>query len=252
MDVTVLTIGSLAWVSLAALVCALCASASRGDRALAPATDHEVAARRAGNGLLGELGRHDRFTRTHSLRVARLAHAVGRRLGLEPSALEALTQAAILHDVGKLRVPDSILRKPGPLDAAEWAVVSQHPEWGVELLEHVLDHGHAVAAVLSHHERFDGRGYPEGLEGSHIPLMARIVGACDAYDAMTSARSYQRARTRAEALAELSRCSGSQFDPHVVEVLAEAVRAGADLVAAPPRRTRFRSRAHGRAAALRL
>ena len=245
-----LTIGSLAWVSLAALVCALCASASRGDRALAPAADEEVAARRAGNGLLGELARHDRFTRAHSLRVARLADAVGRRMGLEASALEALTRAAALHDVGKLRVPDAILRKPGPLDAAEWALVAQHPRWGAELLEDVLDHGHAVAAVLSHHERFDGRGYPEGLEGSHIPLMARIVGACDAYDAMTSTRSYQRARSRAEALAELSRCSGSQFDPHVVEVLEEAVRAGADLAPSPPRRTRFRSRATARAAAL--
>ena len=248
MDVTVLTIGSLAWVSLSAFVCALCVSASRGDRAMAPATDEEVAARRAGNGLLGELARHDRFTRMHSLRVARLAHAVGRRLGLEPSALEALAQAAVLHDVGKLRVPETILRKPGPLDADEWALVARHPEWGVDLLEDVLDHGHAVAAVQSHHERFDGRGYPEGLEGSHIPLMARIVGACDAYDAMTSARSYQPARTRAEALAELSRCSGSQFDPHVVEVLEEAVRAGADLVPAAPRRTRFRSRAHVRTA----
>lgn len=236
--------------ALMILVYALRLSAARGDRpepAPGPADGSALAARararRAQRRLLRDLTRHDRFTGRHSERVSQLARAVGRRLALGPQALDALERAAALHDLGKLHVPDAILRKSGPLEPAEWAVVARHPAWGAAMLSEVLE-PEALAAVRSHHERFDGGGYPDGLAGPQIPLMARIIGACDAYDAMISARSYQPTRTSAAALGELARCSGTQFDPAIVEALDSAVRAGADLVPQTARAARGRSTRH--------
>ncbi|MDP9384193.1 MAG: HD domain-containing protein [Actinomycetota bacterium] len=249
---TALGIGLLVWMGLTVLVWGLCSSAARGDRAQAAVRLQErsgIAAeartRLVERRLLHELGRHDGFTGRHSERVARLAGSVGRRLGLPPDALRALVRAAALHDVGKLRVPDVILGKPGRLDAAEWAIIARHPDWGAAMLCELLERGEGLDAVRSHHERFDGGGYPDGLAGSAIPLMGRIVGACDAYDAMTSTRPYQPSRTRAAALAELARCSGTQFDPAVVAALEAAVRAGADLAPGPAARSRSRFRRSG-------
>ncbi len=249
---TAVVIGLVVWVALTVVVWGLCTSAARGDRAQAALRLQErsgVAAearmRLVERRLLRELGQHDGFTGRHSERVARLAHSVGRRLGLPPDDLHALERAAALHDVGKLRVPDAILSKPGRLDAAEWAIVARHPGWGAAMLSELLEQGDGLDAVRSHHERFDGRGYPDGLAGSAIPLTGRIVGACDAYDAMTSTRPYQPPRTRAAALAELARCSGTQFDPAVVEALEAAVRAGADLAPGPAARARSRFRRGG-------
>ncbi len=151
--------------------------------------------------------------------VAGLAVRVAQELGLAPEEVEHVRAAAELHDVGKLAIPDAILEKPGPLDEAEWAFMHRHTIVG----ERILSAAPALAAVAplvrSSHERWDGTGYPDGLAGEAIPLGARIVSLCDAWDAMTTDRPYRRALSPAAALAELERCSGTQFDPAVVRAL---------------------------------
>jgi two-component system cell cycle response regulator len=158
----------------------------------------------------------------HSNEVAALASAVGRRMGLDAESLDVLIRAAELHDVGKVAVPDQILNKPGPLDEAEWAIMRQHTVAGERILGASESMRPVARVVRASHERWDGRGYPDGLAGESIPLEARIVGACDAYDAMRSVRPYKDAMTHDEAVAELRRCSGTQFDPAVVEIVAAA------------------------------
>jgi HD-GYP domain-containing protein (c-di-GMP phosphodiesterase class II) len=157
----------------------------------------------------------------HGSEVAALAEAVGRRLGLDAEALDVLIRAAELHDVGKVAVPDGILRKPGPLDDSEWAIMRQHTVAGERILGVTESMRPVARLVRSSHERWDGRGYPDGLAGEEIPRGARIVCAADAYHAMLSDRPYKAAMTREAAVAELRRCAGSQFDPRVVEVLVE-------------------------------
>jgi HD-GYP domain-containing protein (c-di-GMP phosphodiesterase class II) len=161
----------------------------------------------------------------HSVRVAELAPILGGGMGLSVARLGRLRLAALLHDVGMLGVPDSILIKPGPLDGAEWDVVRDHPQNGHDLVADAV-HVEVADAVLCHHERMDGTGYPRGLAGGEIPLLARILLVADAFDAMTMPRSYQRPLGTADALAELRRNAGSQFDEQVVEVLAEHLGSG--------------------------
>jgi HD-GYP domain-containing protein (c-di-GMP phosphodiesterase class II) len=167
----------------------------------------------------------------HSSGVADLALAVGRRLGLDAEELDVLLRAAELHDVGKVAVPDTILHKPGPLDAVEWEIMRQHTVVGERILAAADSMRPVAALVRSSHERWDGRGYPDALAGEDIPLGARIVCACDAYDAMRSERPYKAAMSRDEALAELRRCAGSQFDPRVVETLTQLCQGAATLAA---------------------
>jgi putative nucleotidyltransferase with HDIG domain len=169
----------------------------------------------------------DGYTRGHSERVGQASMMIARELGMDDERVEVLRFAGILHDVGKLGVPTRLLRKDGPLTPEERRVIELHPEYGHEMVRGIGFLGEARAAVLHHHERLDGTGYPYGLVGSQIPESARVVAVADAFDAMTSTRSYSRARPVAVALAELKRCSGSQFDPVMVEALVEAVgRAG--------------------------
>jgi two-component system, cell cycle response regulator len=150
-------------------------------------------------------------------RLARLAHGVGRRLGLEGEALDEVARAAELHDVGKVAVPDAILGKDGALTDEEWAFVRRHTILGERILNGAAAMRPVARLVRSSHERFDGRGYPDGLAGEAIPLGARIVAVCDAYEAMTSERPYRPTLTRDAAVAELRREAGRQFDPAVVE-----------------------------------
>ena len=151
--------------------------------------------------------------------VAGLAHAVGRRLKLEPEALDELVRAAEMHDVGKTAIPETILNKPGPLDENEWAFMRRHTIFGERILSAAPALVPVAKLVRSSHERWDGTGYPDGLAGEEIPLGSRIICACDAYDAIVSERSYKPARSKEDALAELERCAGSQFDPRVVEAV---------------------------------
>jgi HD-GYP domain-containing protein (c-di-GMP phosphodiesterase class II) len=169
----------------------------------------------------------DPYTRGHSVRVARMAHAVGLRLQCEEVRLALLRLGGALHDVGKLAVPEAILRKPGPLTPEELTEVRRHPETGARLV--ALDRAllPALPGVLYHHERWDGRGYPTGRAGAAIPFEARILAVADCFDAMTSDRPYRAALAEDRALEEVDRCAGSQFDPDVALAFLEAWESGA-------------------------
>jgi HD-GYP domain-containing protein (c-di-GMP phosphodiesterase class II) len=159
----------------------------------------------------------DPCTHGHSLRVQAWASAVAQHLGLGGERLQALTYAAELHDIGKLAIPDGVLKAPRRLTDSEWAIVQQHPRRGVEMVRHLDFLKPAQPAILHHHERLDGSGYPDGLVGDAIPLEARILAVIDAYDAMTSARPYRPPLSHEAAAAELRKHSGTQFDPQCVE-----------------------------------
>lgn len=165
----------------------------------------------------------DGYTRGHSERVGRASELIARELGMEESRMEALRFAGILHDVGKLGVPTRVLRKDGPLTPEERRVIELHPEYGHEIVRGIGFLDEARAAILHHHERLDGSGYPYGLAGDRIPEFARVVAVADAFDAMTSTRSYRRGRPVPAAVEELRRCAGSQFDPRMVRALARAL-----------------------------
>jgi HD-GYP domain-containing protein (c-di-GMP phosphodiesterase class II) len=148
---------------------------------------------------------------------------VGEMLQLDRAALLELEFAARLHDVGKIRVPDDVLNKPGPLDPGEREIMHCHAAWGSETLSGVPGLEVVATVVRFHHERWDGRGYPDGLTGACIPLASRVIAVCDAFSAMTCDRPYRQAMDPAEALDELRSGAGTQFDPAVVDAFCEAV-----------------------------
>lgn len=160
----------------------------------------------------------DPFTSLHSEEVAEVAHAIALGLGMETAKADIIHVAGHLHDIGKIGVPDQILRKKGPLSNEEWDCIRRHPEIGAGILQPVeaLARSGVVEMVLHHHERFDGRGYPRGLKGRDIPLGARIICLADTLSAILQNRPYRPARTFEEAVAEIINCTGSQFDPEIV------------------------------------
>ena len=174
------------------------------------------AGRQSSDVLLRALSERHPSLGDHVHGVAELAVAIGERLGLLPEQLEDLRQAAELHDMGKVAIPDAILDKPGPLDDAEWEFMRRHTIIGERILQAAPALERVAAIVRSTHERMDGKGYPDGLAGEAIPLAARIVLVCDAYEAMTADRSYRKAMSAEVAIEELERCAGAQFDPRVV------------------------------------
>jgi two-component system cell cycle response regulator len=191
-----------------------------------------TAGRQSMDVLLRVLHERDSDLGRHLAGVADLVEAVGRRLRVPTEQLETLRQAAELHDVGKVAIPEPILSKPGALTEAEWEFVRRHTVIGERILAAAPALGQVARLVRSTHERFDGTGYPDALKGHEIPLGARIIGVCDAFDAMTSERAHAPSRTAAEALRELLRCAGTQFDPEVVEAFMEVhAEVRADLVA---------------------
>ncbi|MDQ2981897.1 MAG: HD-GYP domain-containing protein [Actinomycetota bacterium] len=190
--------------------------------------DHELELRDAYRGtafLLGDVVEaDDAYTGTHSRAVVELTLRVADRLGLSARERRDAEFAALLHDVGKVRVPNAIITKPGPLTAEERAIVERHTVEGERLLHRVGGLlGEIGRVVRSCHEHWDGKGYPDGLAGEEIPLLARIVACCDAFSAMTSDRSYRKALPEHEAVAELRRGRGTQFDPRVVDALVETL-----------------------------
>jgi putative nucleotidyltransferase with HDIG domain len=169
----------------------------------------------------------DPYSSGHAARVTTFAEIIAERLGWDEDQLEVLRIGAALHDIGKLAVAEHVLRKPGPLDDEEFREVRSHPVEGARMIGLIGTMRSAVPAVLHHHERWDGDGYPAGFAGADIPVEARILAVVDAFDAMTSDRPYRPALPADVAVAELERCAGSQFDPDVVDVFVEAWRQGA-------------------------
>jgi diguanylate cyclase (GGDEF)-like protein/putative nucleotidyltransferase with HDIG domain len=165
------------------------------------------------------LTERDRYTGEHSEAVIEMSAAVARNMGLRSAEVERIRSAALLHDIGKVAIPDEILNKRGPLTDEEWERMREHPAIGERILR-VLPGMAAVARIVRHeHERWDGTGYPDGLEGEQIPLGSRIIFAADTYHAITSDRPYRAARSHSEAIDELTRCAGTQFDPNVTAAL---------------------------------
>jgi putative nucleotidyltransferase with HDIG domain len=177
--------------------------------------------------LLGDvIEADDAYTGSHSRDVVGLSLEVADVLGVDPTTRSRVELAALLHDVGKIRIPGEIINKPGKLTAEEWDVMKTHTTEGERLLKRVGGLlGDVGEIVRSHHEDWDGTGYPDGLAGETIPLVARIISCCDAFNAMTTDRPYRKARPASEAMEEVRRCSGTQFDPQVVEALGVVIAA---------------------------
>jgi len=161
----------------------------------------------------------DREAHAHNLRVARLCVHIGRQLSMGAQELRVLARAGLMHDIGKLGIPDRVLGKHSALDDAEWSLMRTHPELGLTLLDRAGQSSRAVLAVLYHHERLDGSGYPYGLSGEAIPIEARIVAVADTYDALTSDRPYRKASSEAEARRVLIAEAASRLDPRAVTAL---------------------------------
>jgi diguanylate cyclase (GGDEF)-like protein len=185
---------------------------------------------RAAASLAKAVDARDTYTGSHSERVSELAARVATRLGLDPEQVELTRLAGSLHDLGKLAIPEEILRKPGALTDSERLVLERHPQIGFRMLDS-LGVDPVADLVLHHHERWDGAGYPDGLHADQIPLGARIIFVTDAFDAMTSDRVYRLKRSSRAALAELERCAGSQFDPGIVAAFAEELDSSVEVAA---------------------
>jgi HD-GYP domain-containing protein (c-di-GMP phosphodiesterase class II) len=175
--------------------------------------------------LANALEANDEYTSTHARWITDLSLRLGRELGLEDATLKRLELGALLHDIGKIGIPSAILSKPGRLTVEERRVIESHPALGERIIA-PIDRLEEVRPILRHcHERWDGRGYPDGLAGEAIPLESRIIFVCDAYHAMTTDRPYRKRLSHPEAVRRLTEGAGSQFDPHVVDtclvVLAE-------------------------------
>ncbi|NLT15041.1 MAG: PAS domain S-box protein [Clostridiales bacterium] len=159
----------------------------------------------------------------HTEKVSQYCEAIAEAMGLSKKEITDIKNAAALHDIGKIMVPPQILSKPDKLTQEEYAIIKRHPEIGYQMLKSVDEHVMLAEYVLHHHECWDGTGYPEGLAGENIPLYSRMIAVADAYEAMTAVRPYQKTRTKEEAVAELIRCAGSQFDPEIVTIFIEMV-----------------------------
>jgi diguanylate cyclase (GGDEF)-like protein len=186
--------------------------------------------------LAEALNERDRYTGEHSEEVVDLVAGVARGLGLNDTEIASVKVAALLHDIGKVAIPDGILNKPGKLDEDEWKLMREHPVIGERILRAIPGMGSIARIVRHEHERFDGAGYPDGISGDQIPIGSRIILACDAYHAMTSNRPYRKAMPHADAVRELASNAGTQFDPQVTEVLIGALygsrQSGSSAVAA--------------------
>jgi diguanylate cyclase (GGDEF)-like protein len=204
-------------------------AAQRDSGLRSPALDQPWELRLAAVMLLAEtLDLRDQGTGRHSRTVGDYARATAVELGLPPERVETIYAAGVLHDLGKLGIPDAILHKAGPLDEREWREIKRHPEIGARILEHA-GMGELAHWVRTHHERIDGRGYPDGLEPAEVPIEARILSVADAYEAMTADRPYRRGMPADEARSELLRCAGTQFDRDVVEAFLRALHGQSDL-----------------------
>ena len=166
----------------------------------------------------------DKYTNGHSMRVAKYSKMLAERLGLAESEIEELNKMAMLHDIGKIGVPDAIINKSSSLTDEEYYIVQKHPAVGFDILSEMPEMKGIGAGARWHHERFDGTGYPDGLKGNDIPLYARIIGVADAYDAMTSNRSYRTYMPQDIVKHELEKGRGTQFDPEIADIMLEILK----------------------------
>src|SRR5262245_1113293 len=173
--------------------------------------------------LVSLIDLRDRYTGSHSNRVANYSRGTAIQLGLTDTETDSIVLAASLHDIGKIGVPDHVLLKPGKLTDDEFDWIKRHPEYGWMALRTVEGFEQESLMVLHHHERLDGRGYPAGLHGSEIPLGSRIIAVADSFDALTTDRPYRPGRRQLAALEEIMRCSGTQFDPAVVDAFVRSM-----------------------------
>jgi putative two-component system response regulator len=169
----------------------------------------------------------DVYTSGHSQRVTEISEAIAEHLGLPRETIEKIRLAGLVHDIGKIGVRESVLNKPGSLSDEEFKHVRLHSQTGERILKPIVDDKEILKAVRHHHERYDGWGYPDGLQGEQIPRLARIIAVADTFDAMTSERSYRKALTKEEACAEVERCRGTQFDPEAADAFLEVRRVAA-------------------------
>jgi putative nucleotidyltransferase with HDIG domain len=185
------------------------------------------------DGLVTAIDKKDHYTRRHSDEVAEFALMIGEALGLKEESLRTLRVAAILHDVGKIGIPEHIIEKRGDLDKHEILMMQQHPVLGEFMIRDIPNRAEVVAAVAAHHERYDGKGYPRGIKGDEIPLFAKIIAVADAFSTMTSDQPYSQGLMPEAAQAELDRVAGSQLDPELVHVFLNALcTRGHDVFAA--------------------
>lgn len=180
--------------------------------------------------LVNALEAYDIYTRGHSERVALYATQIAEKMGLDKETIRKIYWASLVHDIGKLNIPPEILNKPSKLTKEEYEIIKQHPIKGYQILKELEGLSNIAEIVKYHHERWDGKGYPEGLKGEEIPLEARIIAVADSYDAMTTERPYRKALTKEEAIKELLKNAGTQFDPKVVEVFVQILERKAEIV----------------------
>jgi HD-GYP domain-containing protein (c-di-GMP phosphodiesterase class II) len=148
---------------------------------------------------------------------------MGEKLNLPQSEISRLNLLATLHDIGKITIPPEILHKQGTLTPEEWEIIKKHPETGYRIARTMEDFAHVANEILAHHERWNGTGYPQGLKGEDIPLLARIISIADTYEVMTSDRPYKQARNHNEIIAEIQQCAGTHFDPELVQIFLEII-----------------------------
>ena len=175
------------------------------------------------------LDRRDPQTDQHSIRVAHYVRLICEELGLSSELTESIVSAARVHDLGKIGIPDAVLLKPGKLTDEEWELIRKHPEYGEDILSPLSAYEECLPAIRHHHERWDGMGYPDGLAGEDIPLGARIIAVADTYDAMVSSRPYRKGADKPDALLEIRRQAGKQFDPKVVEAFLKVMENRAEV-----------------------
>jgi len=182
--------------------------------------------------LAAAIDAKDQYTKGHTERVTHYTLLIAQKLffykeiKLSPKFLENLHVASLLHDIGKIAIPEHILNKPGKLTDSEFAKIKEHPQRGVKILEHIKELKQAILGVRYHHERFDGKGYPEGLKGNKVPLIAAVISVADVYDAMTTDRPYRKALSKEAAIKEIKKYSGTQFNPVVAKVFVELCKEG--------------------------
>lgn len=173
---------------------------------------------------MSSLEEKDPYTHGHSIRVAEFASLLAQSLSCSEQEIYEIELSALLHDIGKIGIPDSILGKPAKLEIQEFEIMKSHPSRSAKILEKVSSFSNLIPGIKFHHERYDGLGYPDGLSGEKIPLAARIVLIADTYDAMTTTRPYRNSLSHEIAITEIQKCSGTQFDPYLVEVFLRAIK----------------------------